>query len=86
MMYDCEHQKFLVTETDIISAMKDGNRVYVAAITISCRKCGTTFKFNGPREDLNLEYPTVSLDELQIRLPIEPYSRSVLISSEPKDN
>lgn len=45
---------------------------FAADIHIQCRDCGMQFRFLGMRSGLHPEFPTVSVDGTEARLPIAP--------------
>lgn len=75
---DCPHEAF--------SARVDVNRLldtgkFVADITIACVHCGEPFRFLGVPAGLHFDRPAVSIDELELRAPIEPQGQPRLQAS-----
>lgn len=71
----CEHKKFFST-TEITRLTTEQGKVkgFVLELHVACEECGQSFEFIGPSIPLGLssEFPTVSLDGTEIRLPIKP--------------
>ncbi len=66
----CEHKDFEAKVT--VNRLEDVKR-YAADVAIACRVCGVSFQFLGLPGGLHPDYPTVSVDGTEARLPIAPY-------------
>lgn len=65
----CPHLKF---EANVnVGRFEDTGR-FMADITVRCASCGEKFRFLGPTAGINWERPSVSIDGLEMRAPIEP--------------
>ena len=68
-MSDCKHEEFNANVA--VNRMEDTG-AFVADIHIECRQCQEPFRFLGVRAGLNFHSPTVSIDEIELHVPIEP--------------
>lgn len=70
-VHNCDHEQFTV-EAGIERLTDDGKLVeYRADIRLTCSTCGEPFVFKAPVGRL-ANAPTVSLDGLTLRAPIQP--------------
>jgi len=68
-MSDCEHTDFIASVT--VNRLEDV-KCFAADVHIQCSACGTPFRFLGLPGGLHPEYPTISVDGTEARLPIAP--------------
>lgn len=71
----CTHEEFdtAVIVTRVTDAESGGARIsYMASVRIVCTECSTPFSFAGVPAGLSPYRPTVSIDALELRLPIAP--------------
>lgn len=65
----CPHEGFSVDA--VVNRMADSGG-FVADIRIKCVQCDEAFRFLGVPAGFNFESPTVSIDEIELHVPIEP--------------
>lgn len=65
----CEHPVF---EANVQVNIIEDIKAFAADVHIKCTKCGTQFIFLGLPGGLSINYPTVSLDGTEARMPIAP--------------
>ena len=66
---DCTHTGFSCQcEVD---RLEDSGK-YALGVRVTCIECGSPFRFVGLAAGLRFDGPTVSIDELELRAPIEP--------------
>ncbi len=68
-MSECEHKEFEARVE--VTRLEDVKR-FAADVHIQCRECKRPFRFLGLPGGLHPEYPTVSVDATEARLPIAP--------------
>ena len=68
-MNACQHESFSANVA--VNRMEDTGAV-IADITIKCATCGEPFRFLGLPAGINWDHPTVSTDETELHVPIEP--------------
>ena len=68
-MSECEHTDFEALVT--VNRLEDVEQ-FAADVHIQCRECGRPFRFLGLPGGISLEYPTISVDGTEARLPIAP--------------
>ena len=66
---DCRHFEF--TAQVQVNRLKDSGK-FIADVTIHCLDCGSPMRFVGLHAGISFERPTVSIDELELHVPIEP--------------
>src|SRR5436305_13572341 len=66
-MSKCEHKEFDALVT--VNRLEDVKR-FAADVHIRCRACGRSCRFLGLPGGLHPEYPSVSVDRTEARLPI----------------
>lgn len=74
----CEHKVFGAYVA--VNRLLDTGR-FAADIRIECSECHEPFRFLGLGAGLSPYEPTVSIDGLELRAPIEPQGTPVLYSS-----
>lgn len=74
----CEHPEFRA-EVDV-NRLEDIGRFH-ADVRIFCAKCGEAFRFIGVPAGLSFTGPAVSVDGIELSLPIEPEGEKRLASS-----
>jgi hypothetical protein len=65
----CAHQNFHANVA--VNRLVDTGR-FLADITIKCAECGEPFRFIGVEAGVAFTRPACSIDELELRAPIEP--------------
>lgn len=65
----CEHPNFEAIVT--VNRLEDVKR-FVADVQVRCSACGVRFRFLGLERGLHPTEPRVSVDEFELRAPIEP--------------
>lgn len=74
---DCPHPTFEAQVS--VNRITGGPALRFAAdVRITCALCREPFRFLGPHAGLSFEHPTVSIDGLELHLPIEPELVKVL--------
>lgn len=75
-MPECKHHEFIskvsvfrLTENEHPNAEPSG---FSAEVLIKCKECGREFEFIGVPGGMSAEYPTVSMDNKELRIPIKP--------------
>ena len=74
----CSHEEFgaVVRVARLIDSGK-----FVAEVRVKCVKCELPFRFIGVPPGLAWDYPTCSIDGLEMNAPIEPEFEKRLFSS-----
>ncbi len=75
-MSECEHKEFEARVE--VNRLEDVKR-FAADVHIQCRECKRPFRFLGLPGGLHLEYPTISVDGTEARLPIAPQEDAWLV-------
>ena len=65
----CPHLQF---RADVVVNRLEDTAGFMAEVSLKCVDCGEPFRFIGLRAGLDLTRPMVSLDELELRCPVEP--------------
>lgn len=65
----CQHMNFRADT--IVNRIEDIGR-YVVELRISCTECSVPFQFVGVEPGFNYDAPTVSLDGLELNVPVCP--------------
>lgn len=68
-MSDCAHEQF-GAEVDV-HRLEDSGK-FIADVRVKCVQCGEPFRFIGLSAGISFDQPTVSIDETELRAPIEP--------------
>lgn len=71
----CEHKNFAARVA--VNRLEDTGR-FSADVTIHCSDCQEPFRFMGLPAGSSWRWPTVSIDGLELRAPIEPQGAPVL--------
>jgi len=66
---DCVHKDFEAA-VDVHRLLDTGK--FIADVRIKCMNCGEPFRFLGVAAGVSWRQPMVSLDELELHVPIEP--------------
>lgn len=74
---NCRHEVFGVSAD--VYRMSDTGHV-TCDITVACRQCGLPFSWVGPMIGVSFSGPAVSVDGLELRIPIEPGPRPIPVS------
>jgi hypothetical protein len=74
----CDHQSFAAYVG--VNRLED-KREFVADVRIRCQDCDLPFRFLGTPPGVSLRRPTVSVDGLELRVPIEPETRKRMATS-----
>ena len=77
-MTTCEHTSFF---GEFKVARFEDTGGFSAAITIKCTQCGELFRFLGLPSGFSFERPMVSIDGLELNVPIEPQGEPALYTS-----
>ena len=76
----CQHEKFLAN-VNVARITHEGQPLrFVADITVTCADCHEPFRFLGVASGFHFEQPTVSIDGLELHVPIEPELVKMLAS------
>ncbi|MGE0444534.1 MAG: hypothetical protein AB7P99_04845 [Vicinamibacterales bacterium] len=65
----CAHEEFEASVA--VGRILDVGK-FTAELRVKCRQCGEPFRFVGVPAGVSLDRATVSIDELELRVPIEP--------------
>lgn len=70
----CRHPLFSARVDVKPMVFADGGPVigYMAVATICCAECQTQFRFKGLEAGMRFSHPTVSIDGLELHVPLEP--------------
>lgn len=70
----CEHINFLADVVVSRVTVGEGGPVgeFVADVKIACADCGLPFKFVGVKQGLSYDEPRVSVNDQELRAPIQP--------------
>ena len=73
-MSECEHKEFTasVTVNRLEDIRPNSVMLFAADVRIICNECKRPFRFLGLSGGLHPDYPTVSVDATEARLPIVP--------------
>ncbi len=74
----CPHQGFAADVA--VNRLEDTGK-FVADIRIRCVQCDEAFRFLGVPSGLRFDAPTVSIDEVELHVPIEPEGQKRLQTS-----
>lgn len=65
----CPHLQF--SANVVVNRLEDSGG-FLAEVRVTCVECGAPFRFLGVSAGLDFTRPMVSIDELELRCPIEP--------------